>query len=590
MLRDRTERLVAAMGIVPALLALACGSGSKAAADGSPAPPDSASPDSSSATGDAAGSTGGTGGGPVTIAIVSPTSPAYTNKTITIQVSVGDTSGAAHAVRLLYDGATLTDIGAPPYTFDWNTTTVTEKSYQLVAQTTAGGETVASAPVTIVVDRTPPTIVSKAPDSGASNVSLTDPIQIVFSEALAPTSVSAGAVALALTGAPVATTATLGNDGKTVAIALADRSSLALPGTMTETVSSSITDLAGNAFAGAMWSYAVPLWVDLGTVAGIGPQMVLDASGEPTVATWVNGAIKIARHTGGTSWDTSIPSPQTSGQLAGIPGFGSTKAGLFLAWNETVASSVPVHVARWTGTAWDTSYGTLLTTLGDSTTSLAIAFTAAGQPVVRWDESSLGTNHRGHVARWTGSAWSTYPDFTMGTCDMSPCRIAVDSSDFPVVEANLRISRWNGSSWTALPGTGAGNGLVLDSAQQAIAFRVSQTLEVIAVSPAGVASTYLPVLNSAPMSPAVNQAGQVALASGDRPIVTWLQYDGPTTTDPTTSDLHVAGWTGTAWDAGYGVFHSANGNCALALVGNTVPIVAWEDVAGTLTHVSKSNH
>ena len=137
MLRDRTERLVVAMGIVPALLALACGSGSKAAADGSTAPADSAS-----ATGDAAGDTGG---GPVTIAIVSPTSPAYTNKTITIQVSVGDASGAAHAVRLLYDGATLTDIGAPPYTFDWNTTTVAEKSYQLVAQTTAGGQTVASA-------------------------------------------------------------------------------------------------------------------------------------------------------------------------------------------------------------------------------------------------------------------------------------------------------------------------------------------------------------------------------------------------------------------------------------------------------------
>ena len=584
MLLDSRDSLVVAVGMVPALLALACGTGSKATADSSTAPPDSVAP-ADSATG-----AGGSGGGLVTIAIVSPTSPAYANKTVTIQVSVVDAVGATHAVRLLEDGATLTDIGAPPYTFDWDTTTVAEKSYQIGAQTTAGGQTVASAPVTIVVDRTPPSIVSKAPDSGASNVSLADPIQIVFSEALAPTSVSSGSVALALAGAPVGVTATLGNDGKTIAIALADRSSLALPGTMTETVSSGITDLAGNAFAGAMWSYAVPLWVDLGTVAGIGPQMVLDASGEPTVATWINGTIQIARHTGNTTWDTSIPSPQTSGQSAGIPGFGSTKAGLFLAWNESGASSEPVHVSRWTGTAWDTSYGTLLTTLGDSTTSLAIAFTAAGQPVVRWDESSLGTNHRGHVSRWTGSAWSAYPDFTMGTCDMSPCRIAIDSSDFPVVEANLRISRWSGSSWTALPGTGAGNGLVLDSAQQAIAFRVSQTLEVIAVSPAGVASTYLPVLNSAPMSPAVNQAGQVALASGDRPIVTWLQYDGPTTTDATTSDLHVAGWTGTAWDQGYGVFHAANGNCALALLGNTVPIVAWEDFGGTSTHVSRSNH
>jgi hypothetical protein len=255
-----------------------------------------------------------------------------------------------------------------------------------------------------------------------------------------------------------------------------------------------------------------------------------------------------------------------------------------------VASSVPVHVARWTGTAWDTGYGTLLTSLGDNTTAIAIAFTAAGQPVVHWDETTSATNHRGHVSRWTGSAWSAYPDFVQGTCDMSPCRIAVDSSDFPVVEANLRLSRWNGSSWTALPGTGAGNGLALDSAQQALAFKVSQTLEVIAVSPAGVASSYLPVLNAAPVQTAINQEGQLVVASGDRPIVTWFQYDGPTTTDPATSDLHVAGWTGTAWDQGYGVFHGANGDAALALAGNAVPIVAWEDKAGATTHVSLSNH
>jgi hypothetical protein len=89
---------------------------------------------------------------------------------------------------------------------------------------------------------------------------------------------------------------------------------------------------------------------------------------------------------------------------------------------------------------------------------------------------------------------------------------------------------------------------------------------------------------------AFNQEGQLILASGDRPIVTWFQYDGPTTTDPTTADLHVAGWTGTAWDQGYGVFHGANGNAALALVGNNILIVAWEDIDGANTHVSQSNH
>jgi hypothetical protein len=567
-----------------ALSSLACGSGGGAAADGSTPPQDAAT-----GAGGAAGDGGG--GGPVTIAITSPASPTYTNKALTIQVSVSDASGASHDVHLTKNGAALADLAAPASSYDWDTTREAEASYQIVAQTTVGGQTVSSAPVTVVVDRTPPTIVSKTPDTGASNVSLKDPIQVVFSEPLAPASVTGGAVALAVAGAPADATATLGADGKTVTVALADRSALALPGSMTETVSTSITDLAGNAFGGAMWSYAVPLWVDLGTIAGSGPQMVLDAAGEPTVVTWIqsSSSLSIARHTGGTSWDTSIPSPQGQGHAYEFS-LGSSKLGLFLAWIGDTASSTPVNVSRWTGTTWDNSYGMLLANLGDYATSPAIAFTAAGQPVVHWDESTSGSNHRGHVSRWTGGSWSTYADIVSGPCDMSPCRIVVDSSDFPVVETNLRLSRWTGSAWTAPPGQGGGNGLALDSTGQALAFSTGLMITVIGVSPAGAASMYVPVLNAAPMATAFDQQGQIAVATGDRPVVAWFQHDSASTTDPTTSDLHVAAWTGTQWDEGYGVFNNTNGNCALALVGNTVPLVAWEDIDAMHTHVSLSNH
>src|SRR5207244_3108870 len=107
------------------------------------------------------GGGGSGGGGLVAIAIVSPTSPAYTNKVVTIQVSVTDTGGGSHDVRLLENGTMLADLGAPPYSYDWDTTHEPEASYQIVAQTTAGGQTVTSAPVTVVVDRTPPGIASK---------------------------------------------------------------------------------------------------------------------------------------------------------------------------------------------------------------------------------------------------------------------------------------------------------------------------------------------------------------------------------------------------------------------------------------------
>ena len=207
-----------------------------------------------SGAGGVAGGAGTDGG--AALEITSPPSPAYTNKAIDIQVSVN--GGGTGGVQLLKNGTPLATLTGPPYSFSWDTTKEQEGSYQLVAQMVVGGQIAMSVPVTVVVDRTPPTIASSVPASGATNVSLTDPIAVVFSESLAPASVTGGVVRLALGSVAVNATASLGADGKTITVAVADRSSLALPGAMTETVASTITDLAGNAFAGATWGASVP--------------------------------------------------------------------------------------------------------------------------------------------------------------------------------------------------------------------------------------------------------------------------------------------------------------------------------------------
>jgi hypothetical protein len=530
-----------------------------------------------SGKGGSAAGRGGGDGSSLAIAIARPASPTYTNKAIEIGINVSG-SGPSPAVQLLDNGILLTTLSTNPYVFTWDTTTAAEGSHQLVAQAAVGGQIVSSAPVTIVVDRSPPSIVSRSPGSGDGNVSLTDPVQIVFSEAIAGSSVTATAVRLTLGSAAVASMATLGADGKTIGAVIADRASLGLPGTMTETVATSITDLAGNPFAGASWSFSVPLWVDLGTVAGYGPKIMLDPSGVPVVMTRTS-SLQIARYAGGTNWDTSIPSPNTA--ATGTGDFSISPSGeIFVAWTES--SSQPVHVARWTGATWDRSYGTLLTSPTASAEGVQIAHTSTGQPVVRWVEPITMGRGPGYVSRWTGSSWTPYAD---APGDYSG-PIVLDRSDFPIVEAGYRISRWTGSSWISPLGMNL-FGLAINSSDQAVALQVEfgSSIQPVGLSKTGVLADYVPGL--AGQSPDGIASYRVAIDNLDKPIVTWHSNVDGTFAN---AQLHVARWTGAEWDQRYGIFTNAGDYCSIVLAGAAVPVVAWQDFAGSSTHVSKSNH
>lgn len=541
----------------------------------------------------AAGAAGTVGSGAAAIAIASPASPTYTNKALTVTVSVG--ASGASGVELLRNGTMLSAFAGPPYSFNWDTTKEAEGSYQLVAQMVAGGQIVASAPVTVVVDRTPPTIVSMNPASAATNVSLTDPLQAVFSEVLAPATITAGSVTLALGNTAVGATATLGADGKTVTVGITNLATLVLPGTMTESATAAITDLAGNAFSGASWNFSVPLWVDLGSVSGAKPEMVLDSSGVPIVATIVTAGstsqLQIAKHTTGTSWDTSTPSPQVQTTITEFSLAIDKSNALFVAWDEGYASgtATPILVARWTGTAWDKSYGQLLHAAGGEAERPAIAVTSSGQPIARWVELVALGSGPGYVSRWTGTAWNSFAGVPSGDCDIQPCRIVLDSSDAPVIELGDSISRWTGSSWTPL--VSGGDGLAINSSQQVITFQDTATsIQVLSISAAGAAANYVPALSDTSIESEPVRLGQVAVDGSDEPIVVWFQYDGGTPSSPTNPTLHVARWTGAAWDQGYGTLNNASGQSALVLSQGTTPIVAWADSATATVHVSKSNH
>jgi hypothetical protein len=517
-----------------------------------------------------------------TLRILRPASTTYTNQAVTVEVTVP--SGGSSSVQLLRDGSVLAVLTAPTYSFVWDTTQVGEGSYQLVAQTIAGGEIVMSSPVTVIVDRTSPTIVSSVPASGATNVSLTDPWVVVFSESLAPASITAGAIRVAFGTVAANTSASLAADGQTVHVSIADRSSIVLPGAMTETVTSSITDLAGNAIVEKSWSASVPVWVDLGTLDGGYPQLVLDGAGKPIVVNWRSaGGLQIARYAGGTSWDTSVPPPgsvRDPNNYQGGFGIASGNAGdLFLAW----CDSSSVHLARWTGTMWERHWSS---PAGGKVFNPAVALTKDNRPIVHWQSDPDQGNpfyYQSRVAVWNGSGWDAFPGLPMGPCHSLPCRVIVDSSDRPSVEVTSNLFRWTGTGWVGPAGSSLA-ALAINDSNQILSVQVkASALQVVALSKEGTLTDYVPQLPVVASSISIDAAPQLAVDGVGQPIVVWLGTGG----------LRVARWTGAAWDQSYGTLQALRGKAAIAVAQGSIPVLAWQEnptAGGWVTYVAKSNH
>lgn len=198
-----------------------------------------------------------------TLAITIPGPVSYTNGAITIQVTAMPANNPPATVQIRRDGMTLATVGSP-FSYSWDTSHETEGSHSIDAIATVGSQTVTAPPVTIWVDRKPPSVAMRIPAQNATNVALSDPIRVVFSEALDPSTVSGSAVTLASGGAMLSSSASLGTDGETVTVTLGPHSTLSFPATITVTVNPALKDLAGNAVGSIpSWSWTAPLWVKM---------------------------------------------------------------------------------------------------------------------------------------------------------------------------------------------------------------------------------------------------------------------------------------------------------------------------------------
>jgi hypothetical protein len=585
-------------------------------------PPDGdarANEDAGDALGDVAGHDGGDAGGTGNVFISSPTGIVYTNGIVVIQVGFAPGSPVPGTVDILSSGSQtpLASIGSP-FSFPWDTTNVPEGPYQITARAHFGANTVTSAPITVNVDRTPPTISTRVPLPNAVNVDLTIPIVVTVSEALAPATVTSSPVELSNAGSAVPSKTLLSADGKTLTITLSQRKSLSLPATLQELLPGTITDLAGNPLATTSWTWTAPLWLQYGSVQGGSPDLALDSKGNAVVCTVAErGAVgsgdflvSIARHKADTTWDTSLGSPQGPQGSSFVVGASAVAIAAddnpIVAWPEFEGANTgnpsDIHVAKWTGTAWDTSFGQVNAEQGSGTNAAAprLALAPSGQFFVAWSEASQTYVTSVYAARWTGTSWDqSYGGIAQIGATLSMLRVTAAGQPDVTWSSGLDgggLSRWTGTVWASKVFPNSGQvGLDFDGMQSPLVTLTDTGTPDISVSRYATATDSIsPAAPAIPTSTAPSSA-RVAVDGTGQILVAWTDSDG------TTRNLHLARYDGTAWDTSFGTISAIDGpntpaaHPALVITPDGVPVLAWDEVSAGAgqrpsTFVWKSNH
>lgn len=428
---------------------------------------------------------GGNGGATaLSVAISSPGATAYTASDLTVQVTAG---GTPDAVELHRDGELLVVL-ATPYTYVWVTTGDAEGAYELTAVARRGGTQVVSEPRTVVVDRTRPTVIARAPAPNEDNVWIGDPITITFSEPVRSATLTPGTVALdRIGGTPI--TATLAPSADGHAVTLVPEEAIDVPGELRLTLADAITDLAGNALVTPPpWSWTLPRWHWLG-----GTQLRLEDGlnvRQARLAVAPDGAAAAAwlEERGGTVppsdvqaalWDGiawiglggRLNGDDRSGPMYGYQDVAIASDGsVVVAWNSPV-SGVPdrLWVHRWDGTTWQPIGGGPVNDPDavSSAGAVSLVLDEWDRPVVAWYARPGGSYplSDARVTRWTGAAWvdvGTPRRRNPAHVSFGPV-VALDGDGHPVVAWTERfgdsttydvfVDRWTGSAWAAIGGS-----------------------------------------------------------------------------------------------------------------------------------------
>ncbi|WP_394840723.1 Ig-like domain-containing protein [Pendulispora brunnea] len=347
------------------------------------------------------------------------------------------------------------------------------------------------------------TVVTLAPAHGDANVSVQDPIQVTFSEA-----VQIGATPLTLTkpdGTLIPTTAALSSDRRTVTLSLLDAQKAPA-----EVVAhfADISTLDGRPLVSKPdWSWKLPAWVSVGTnvvdrfdlydecsvVAGPGrqitfvarewnirrdqpgfvsttdtlhgawkqlggpltpvtyyPRIALDAKNNLVALSIYENVLHVQRWSGAKWDDLGGPIPDADGLWENSPIAVDSRGKIFMAYSHRVGGQASVNellVRSFDGTTWSPVGGPVSSAQSDTPFYPNLVLDPTGIPYVRYHDSEE------HIVKWTGSAWApvgshlaptggTALGLTMAFDDGGRLFAIGNFSD-----GTTRVIRFDGSDW-----------------------------------------------------------------------------------------------------------------------------------------------
>ncbi|RKH61877.1 Ig-like domain-containing protein [Corallococcus aberystwythensis] len=492
---------------------------------------------------------------------------AYTRGPLLLQFTVE--GGAAEQVEILKDSTVLVKPTGSPYSFTWDTTAEAEGSYQLSIRATRGGAVFTSAPRTVIVDRTAPTVASFVPARDAATVGVREAIQVTFSEPMNPNSVTEAAVGLKTgTGDAIAKSVALSADGKTLTVT--PLSPLTAPSTVQvdlTAATNSLTDLAGNGVVAApAWSFSVPTWLPLG-----------EAISAVEGRTSAEGVV--------------LKMDQNAKPVA--------------AWVESDGTSKNVYVARWTGTDWSMLGGGLsgMTGAGTNATQATLLIDSTNRPIVAWREGiGPSESHQVFTRRWTGAEWESLPAIPVQSGDfgISAPSLAADlngtlhlyalNSNEGIAEIGHYVLAAGGLSWarTSIPRPPmAARVYSFSTVTSGSSTYVSYSIRDVSLYDDGV---FIGVSenDSNPMGgELLGRASwnpSIALDSNSRPWVAWTESGSTPAAD---GRIQWARWEGTNWTSPQTLGTSSTGNTdpALAMSTGTPYVLAWSGIIGAERNV-----